>query len=356
MTVPWNESELFKVLVLLGITLLVYLFVRQIGRPLRPSFATLEFAATPVSAKRALLTWEEAGTKSRALWMIGFESFLLIPLYVITAFTLADAAETAKIPGGSGDVWVLAAVFLAALLNYAENVCLTLTLMSKARESLVFVTRWLAWSKSTILALTVVYTFIRVEMYLDARLGQQGWQYTLPVLVVATLIMAFVVGRRLTALSASYPPLLALQLAPSRLAAKDVLERWGDKGRKFAQRTLLLQAAFAILYGLTLAGMCDLVNVKVPLLQNLAGYLSWFMLIAGGCHVGQNLGAYMALRLRGMGWWVDVMRRLGWARMTIHSLAGGYFVVLLLRREWHVVKWIGVRIAEVAPEIRLPWS
>jgi hypothetical protein len=341
-------TEWMMTLGLVLTTLVVYAIIMRLARRLSPPLVALRFALSPPQAKRVLTAWTDANLTGRAIAVLLLEAAFLVPLLLITAITLAITSDDPVRPAlGYANVIVLFAVLVAGLANYVEIICLLVTTLSRPRTVVVFVTRLLAWAKNTILAFAAVYAIFRAQVYLYVRLGQQEWQYTFAALLVATALVAFIVARRLTAFSATYPPLLALQLAPSRLAAKDVLERWGEKGRRAARHVVLLQSLLAVLYGMMLAGLFERVDVRYEGVQKAAAYLGWFMLIASACHVAQNLGAYVALRLNAMGWWVNVMRRLGWMRMTLLAFAAAYFAGLFLRREWYAVRWLAERIAKL---------
>ncbi len=338
-----------------GIGGVAWLVISRIRRTLDPPFAALEFASNPKDAKRVLTAWTDAKRRLRVLVTIAIEFFILIPLYVTAAWTLAAAGEDPNhevITAAS--YFVAFAVTAAALAHYVESFSIAVTLIARA-PMLVFATRILGWIKYTILALAAVYAIFRAEAYLFLKLGDQKWSNLLSGLVVGTLLIALFAFHASTRLSKSYPPLVALQLAPSRLAAKDILERWGAKGRRIAGRALLLQCAMAVLYGLTLAEIFKRVEVPAPTLDKFAAYLSWLMLIAAACHVAQNLGAFVAVRRRAMGWWVTPMRRLGRVRMALLALALGYSIALLVRVEFLGGYWLGEKIAELGPENPMKW-
>lgn len=317
------------------VTTVIYLGIVLVRRTLDPPFGRLAFASTKSHADRVLAAWKERKTKGRTFLIVAVENLLLIPLYVTTTWMLGTALDDLSRPVLSKvNTGAMITMVVAALAHFAQNLCILVTLLLQARKLMVFLTSAFGWIKNTSLALSVVYIIFRIELYLSTQLKAQETPYTLASLIVSTLVVALLMARRQTALSRAHPPLLALQLAPSRFAAKDVFERWGEKGRKDAHSALLLQSLFAVLYGLTLAVICDRVDVAQPELQMVRGYVGWIMLIAATCHVAQNLGAYAALRLRSMGWWGAPMRRLGWVRIGLLVLGTAYFVILLIRREW----------------------
>ncbi|HEX7192966.1 MAG TPA: hypothetical protein VF381_15460, partial [Thermoanaerobaculia bacterium] len=160
----------------------------------------------------------------------------------------------------------------------------------------------------------------------------------------------------LSIFSETHPPVLSLLLAPDRLMAKGVLERWGVKGRRCAERTLFLESVLALLYGLTLPTICREVHVTAPGLQKTAEIMAWVAIIAASCHIAQNIGALIAVNRGDIGWWLGWMRRVGKVRIALASAVALYFVALLLRLEWTKVMAAKTWITSHTPRIPLPWA
>lgn len=351
----WISPDLLRAMEWLGATALVYLILSRVIRPLVPPFVAFELASTPTHAKRVRMAWQDEKHIGRAFLAVGLET-VLIPLYVTTAWKLAVAVMDGDHPVVRAlNFTVVVAVWFVGFAHFAENIGLVVTLVIGARNLVVFVTRVLGWIKYTIMALTVVWMIFEAEVYLYVWLGKERAVNTLAWLIAATAVIGFLVARQLTMLSREHPSLLALQFAPSRLAAKDILERWGRKGRKTAERALLLESGLAVLYGVTLAALCERVRIGGPFLSRAAVYLAWVMLTAAACHLAQNVGAYVALRRHAMGWWAGTMRRLGHIRLLLLGLVITYFICLLIRLEWYALVWAGDKIKQLGPG-RLPWS
>lgn len=326
----------------LASTTIVYAVIVLIRRRLKPAFVKLAFASTQTQASRIVTAWEESGTKSYAIGVVLIEMFLLIPLY---AWTVGDLAlrETESMPVIIAQIIAVLAALLTAVFHFVRNVLLLWRLLAPTPPIVTFLTLVLAWITNTLLALLVLCGIFRAEVYVYDKLGSEGWDYPLVGLVLITVLLGLTVAARQTALSRAHPPLLALQLAPSRLAAKDILERWGERGRKAAERTLLLQCVLAIFYGVTLAVISERLPPPWSDRYQLAKSVVWIILVAAACHLAQNLGAYIALRLRTMGWWVGAMRKLGWTRIALLTLVGFYFLAMLVWFEgealWNFGTW-----------------
>jgi hypothetical protein len=348
-----NWLELSWPLGFLALTFIVYLIVNRILRPLTPALVNLEFATVPKQANAIREQWQDGHQIGFAVAAILMQNLLLIPLYSLTAVLLAYVFKP------EGRVmeflnWTLVLlVILVAAAHFLENAALLVTLIFRARDTVVFGTRKLAWFKYTVAALAMLYATFRGEAYLYVLLGHRE-PFIVAVLVVMTVAAGFVTARQLTLLSRDYPPLLALQLAPSRLAAKDILERWGHQGRARAGRALLLQTLFAVLCGLTLATFCARVHLHATVLDKIAQSFGWAVLAAAACHVAQNVGAFVAVRRRDMGWWVDSMRALGRARLVLLGVTALYFIALLIGWEWLKIVDAGIAIADRAPTLSLP--
>jgi hypothetical protein len=339
MPIPDNVLSVMEWLVA---TALVYLAIGRIIRPLVTPFVAFELASTSNHAKRVLMTWQDAKQIRRVLCAIVLET-LLIPLYVVTAWKLMMAVNDEQHPVvGVLNVFVATAMTLAGLAHFVENIGLVVTLTIGARPAIVFFTRFLGWFKYTVMALTTVWLIFQAEAYLYVWLGKQQSGHKLGWLLAAMVIVGLLVARQLTRLSRNRPSLLALQFAPSRLAAKDILEQWGSAGRAMAARALLLESALAVLYGLTLAVTCE--RIDPPVFDGAAVYIGWLMLTAAACHLAQNVGAYVAVRRRTMGWWVGMMRRVGRLRLALLGVTALYFLCLLVWVEWSALAWIGARI------------
>lgn len=336
-------------------TAVFYFIISRVIKPLEPPFVAFELASTPTHAKRARMAWQDAGQMRRAYTAIFLET-LFIPLYfnatlhVARAFMNEDNPVVLRL-----NIAVVLAIGLAGLLHLAANIGMVVTLAIGAKASVVLMTRILGRIKYTIMALTVVAVIFEAVAGLYVWMGRQHNAYTLPGLIAATILVGLVVAHRLTRLSRNRPPLFALQFAPSRLAAKDVLERWGERGRKSAERALLLESVLAVLYGLTLATICQRHRVDEPLLHRAAEYLAWVMLTAASCHIAQNIGAYVALRRGAMGWWVGTMRRLGRVRLLLLAAVATYFICIVVRAEWILIREVGMAIKDLAG-VGLPWS
>lgn len=329
-------------------TAVVYFTIGRVIRPLVPPFVAFELASTPAHAKRARMAWQDAKQTRRAYLAMVLE-ILLIPLYVITASLLASlVADNGHLVVGLLNSMVAAAVAFVGLAHFAENAGLAFTLAIGVRPLVVFVTRVLGKFKYTIMALTVVWVIFETEAYLYVSLRRQQGVNTLVLLIAATLLVGFLAARQLTMLSRERPSLLTLQFAPSRLAAKDVLERWGRKGRKAAERALLLESLLALLYGLMVATLCERVEIAERRFGSMAVYLAWVILTAAACHLAQNLGAYVALRRQAMGWWVGTMRRIGRIRLLLLGAVAAYFICLLISIEYGAILSAGDRIKQLA--------
>ena len=329
-------------------TVVAYAVGRVFLRPLSPPFVALELAASQNHAKRVCALWQEKNYNRRALGGLAVGLFALIPLYTVTAFLLIEPYIDKKMVAVKilGYILLIAVVF-AAIAHAVENVLLAVTLITRPRATVVFATRMLAWFKYMVLALSVLYALLRGESSLYARIGSQG-STGLAVLVALTVAVAFHAAQRMTTLSRDHPPLLALQLAPSRLAAKAVMEHWGKKGRRAAEKALLFQSIFAVLYGVALAAIFEAVNLRWTPPVRIADYFPAAMLAAAACHLAQNVGAYIALFRREMGWWVGSMRVLGRLRIALLAVAALYLGVLLIRAEANAVQSAATRLAAVA--------
>lgn len=363
--------ELLKGLVGLALLAVFYLVIIQARRPLQPPFVAMELASSAGHAKRARQEWADAKRIRGAVWTIFFDGILVVPLYLGVAWRLAWSAIDPKDELTLGLNLIVYGFFVvAAVANWLEDFGLLLTLWRETPSAaVVLVTRLLARAKYTIFALTVVYVMFRVVVYLFGHLRTLVGNHprsTLGWLVAATAILAFLVARRVTRLSRSHPPLLALQLASDRLSAMAVLERWGAKGRRGAQATLILESLLAVLFGLTLATICERMGVLegwlkpeagyLPFIKGLATSMAWLTLIAAACHLAQNIGALVAVRSNGMGWWVGPQRRVGKLRLLLLGIVALYFVVILISVEVRLIGPLGRWIAGLAPKIPLPWS
>jgi|SRR5688572_2255174 len=354
MTESWIPAQFLLAIKWLLATAVLYFVISRVIRPLAPPFVALELASTPTHAKRVRMAWQDAGQIWRAYTAILLET-LLIPFYFFATLHVARAFmnEDHQVVLNM-NVIVVIAMLVAAVMHLAENIGLVVTLMIGARAPVVWLTRILGRIKYTIIALTVVWVIFQIVFSIYMWLGKPHRVNTLAWLIAATVVVGLLVMRRLTMLSRNYPPLFALQFAPSRLAAKDVLERWGQRGRKSAERALLLESLLAVLYGLTLATICQRHRVDQQLLNRTAEYLGWVMLAAASCHIAQNVGAYVALRREAMGWWVGTMQRLGRLRLFLLGVVATYFVSLLIRAEWIVIREVGTAIKQLT-QGPLPW-
>lgn len=327
----------FALFALVGV---MYLIIGWLRKPLRPAFIALELASTEKNVTNVLIQWKQNDVQ-RAMGTVVID-MIVVFLYLVAGEVLLFALLPEKSP--SGIVWTHGAImfgvaFIAAA-NWAEDVLLLITLMRTKPGGRAFATRVLGWFKFTMLAVGVLYLIFRGELYLFDMLDgivRPGHWKTISWLSAATLLLAFLVARRLTTFSQQYPPLLSLQLASDRLNAKGILERWGKRGRRQAGITLALQSALALLYGVTLATLCRKVGVDEPALQTAGRGAAWLMIIAASCHFAQNLGAFIAVQRGQIDWWVDAMRRLGKARILLLGLVGLYGVALLIWVEWRAL-------------------
>jgi hypothetical protein len=328
------------------IVAVVFIVGRLIRSTLKPRFGRLEFATSKVEATRTIGEWVDGFMLWRAYAAI-IADFPLIATYVWAAWGLMrlsyDQAETLH------TVWLhigfFALTVVAAMANVVENVTLLYALFVQRGTMFLWVTLVTAWTKYSLLSLTLVYVIFNFEAYLLSKVESQ-----VPALVALTLFAALLFARRATQLSRQKPPLLMLQLAPDRVAAKDLLERWGQSGRTLASAALWHDSLFAVLYGLTLAAICKGVTIDgAPRLQTWARNFAWVILIGAACHIAQNIGALVAIRMRTIGWWVTPMRFFGRLRLIILSAGAVFFVALLIRFEYKTaLALVGLKSAEDA--------
>lgn len=350
----WISQELADAVVWVCAAVALYIVIRELSRPLQPMFVSMELASH-IGAKRGLKKWQDAGMIRRALGVIALDvAFVLLYVRGAWLLTIATIESTHGVVMLTLAWLVLRAIWAAAIVNLLEDLGLLITLLgSKVREDVVVATRVLGWIKYTIFALTVVYVMFRVEVYLFGHLRTlvaDHPRHTIGSLVAATVIVAFLVARRVVHLSRNHRPLLSLQLAPNQLAAKGVLERWGTTGRGNAKAALILESVLALLYGLALATICERLGfldhwlwpqAGKPWIKVSAAYAAWLTLIAAACHLAQNLGAYVAVRTSTMGWWVGAMRYAGRLRLTLLSVVLVYFALILVSVESRLLVRLG---------------
>ena len=331
----------------------LYAVVWKLARKLDPPFVRMELASKQEHASNVLNEWKTRGLVSTALAVAVLDVFLAGSYVVGIVAVLVGlfAQHTAEAIAGI-NVMAIAAIIVAGLGNFIGDIFLFIMIArGRTYEFLVTVTRTFGRFRYTTMALTVVYFVFRGEIYFyDELRGMIGLQdrKTIGSLAAVTLILSFFVLRLLTRFSAHHRPLLSLLLAPDRVSAQGVLDRWGTKGRHDAKVILLLEVVLAVLYGVTLATVChqDLCNIENY--EWIAESFAWVAIAAASFHVAQNFGGLVALKRGEMGWWVHWTRRVGRVRIGLAWSLGLYFVALLVLGEWHILrhateKWITPR-------------
>jgi hypothetical protein len=334
---------------------IAYVIIIALRSRLKPGFTKLELAKDSDEADRVMRKWKAAGTTGWAVATLLIDVLLFIPCYCWLAFTV-----TVGIVGATGakglenTIWIaFGLTILAAIGNIVQDALQFVTVITgKARA--VFISRPLAWVKLGVLVTWVVIIILWSMRWTRVHQQQVAADplVVLAALITATLIVAAVFANYATTLSRNKPSLLAFLLAPNRIAAKDVLERWGTSGRRTASIALLLDALLALLYGLTVATLCATVADRIDnlTLADLARYAEKGIILAAALHLAQNLGALIAVRRKVAGWWIDTMRRLGWARLMILGLVACFFIVLLIRAEWKGMVYLTMRLKEFIAE------
>jgi hypothetical protein len=340
-------------------TVIIYAALTKLRKPLRPPYIAFELASEAKHAFNILVEWRRRDMNSRAFVAVIVDA-VLVPCYLLATeallYSILDLSHAA------GIVWTtigfMFAVFLAAMANWAADLILLVELM-RGKPWMATAARICGKFKYIAMATTLLYIIFRGEVYVYGHVHTMvhpaHWR-TMVWTVGGTLILAFFVYRRLASFSQRYPTLLSLQLAPDRLTAKGILERWGLRGRRSAGITLLLQSGLALLLGVILATACRNTDVGLEVIQKAGGAIAWLALITAACHLGQNLGAFIAVSRGEMGWWVDMMRRIGKVRIILTALVALYFVVLIVGYEAMTVTRWGRWVSIHTPKIPLPWT
>jgi len=337
---------------LLFASAILYFIVRKLTASLNPPFVALELASTPKHAANVLLEWQRNQKVPFAIIACFCDALLVFFYFAACLWLVLMVHREGKVLGSLSYLVALGIAF-AALANWVEDGALVVTLVrGRASESLVALARWFGWIKYSAMAMTIVYFIFRGEVWVFERLKDYVRPHprtTIGLLGVVTLATTFLIGRRLTLLSRDRPPLLALQFACDRLAARDVLEKWGSRRRE-AAFTLALDSLLAVLYGVTFATLFESIVLHwnaghSKSVVDAAAFMAWVAIVAAAFHIGQNLGAFIAAVRGSMGWWVSLMRRVGWMRYLLLLEIGLYFIVVLVDYEAHKLTQFVIWIA-----------
>jgi hypothetical protein len=304
---------------------------------IRPRLIGFELALTVSAALNILDRWDERRKRlARIAAIIDFFSIPALTLLIADLCFWAALSVPFEVPWLKGVGVLMGWAALAVLpIGWAEDVAMLRSLSSSPGSKSVYVTRLFASFKYGILAIATAFLLCRFEYFVYQLIEPAVRLYPRSTLALLAAVSAGFGLWMLQLAKPLHPSLLMLHLAPSREAANRVLNRWGAK-RQMAQRANLVDTVFAILSTVTLAFLFFRLAgppENAPILASVSQSVGWFMLLAGTCHVAQNVGAEAALREKKMGWWISICRTCGGLRVSLFFLGGLWGGFLWLRWE-----------------------
>jgi len=347
----WMTAHYWPILgVLVSLSVISGAITGWVARKLSPKVIQLELAETVAEANRILDAWGEAGKRS-ARWAIYADYVFALFYPPACALLLVGMASNLYfrdvLPVG---VAVAAAVLTCGICDWLENTAMLLTL-KRVRPTTVDLGRWFARIKFGFLALGITYVFFWGFYYVGRIITFVAQGYSEAVSLVLIVCLAFTGAFLVAAEWRLKPPLLMLQLAPTRSAVNRLLVRWDDSQHKAARRAILIDLLFVLLYiGVSALFFATAVRPAAsgPFLQMLARIAGWSMVAAAALQWVQDWGAYYTLHVRRTGWWLQPTRLSGIARIQLIKVAAVIGVVFLINWEvWHLARtvwkliWIG---------------
>lgn len=149
--------------IFIGLALLMTYISTGINQPLRTAVApqgiiSYEFAGDLATAQAIINSWDEPA-KLRAAGGLGID--FLYPLVYGIAISLAVVVASGTFKGKLAQLgnWLAWGVWLAAALDYIENVALWQLLQGSANELLPQIAYWCAAFKFLLLILAILYAF-----------------------------------------------------------------------------------------------------------------------------------------------------------------------------------------------------
>jgi hypothetical protein len=321
-----------------------------IARKLSPKVIQLELAETVAEANRILDAWGEKGqrTARRAIYADYLFALFYPPACALLLMWMASNLYFRDVlPIG---LVVAVSVLTCALWDWLENTAMLLTL-KRIRPTTVDAARWFARIKFGLLALGITYIFFWCFYYIGRIITFIAQGYAEPVSLVLVLCLASIGTLLVVTKRRLKPPLLMLQLAPTRSAVNRLLVRWDESQHQAAKRAILIDLLFVLLYT-AVSALFFATAVRPaasgPFLKFLALVAGWSMVAAAAFQWVQDWGAFYTLRVRRTGWWLQPTRVAGIARIQLIKVAAGIGIVFLINWEvrhlagviWQLIVWI----------------
>ena len=357
---PRNHT-LGAVILFLVLTIVLSAYFFLIGM-FRPRLIDFEFSRSPAFATWVLGQWRSVAATGLAKATVIMDTFVVLPtVAAFFAYLCIWAAASMR----SDAPWLTALGALAAcappaalVVGISENTTMMVMIMRGGAKGAAIACRILASAKYALFALSATFLLFRAEYFVYEKLAGQVRNHPvwwLVGLAFAWLCAGLLVFRLGAALN---PPIGRLQLAPSSAAADRLLQRWGRRRRMIAEQVNAADVLLAVVYSETLA-VFSFYLADVFLKQNRAIFavaargVGWFMILAGTCHVAQNIGAHAALVVNRMGWWLQVCRACGSIRVGLLFIGGAWFGFLVLWKESILVRdamnWIQAAVGTGSP-------
>jgi hypothetical protein len=337
--------------VIAGLAVISGAITGWIAKRLSPKVIQLELAETVAEADRILAEWGEDGkrTARRAIYADYLFALFYPPACALLLMGMASNLYFRDVlPVG---LVVAGSVLTAGIWDWLENTAMLLTL-KRIRPTTVDAARWFARIKFGLLALGITYVFFWCFYYVGRVITFIAQGYSELVSLVLVICVASIGTLLIVTEWRLKPPLLMLQLAPTRSAVNRLLVRWDDSQHKAAKRAILIDLLFVLLYTAVSAlffATAVRPGASGPFLQNLARVAGWSMVAAAAFQWVQDWGAFYTLQVRRAGWWLQPTRVAGIARIELIKLAAIIAIVFLIKWEvWHLARQIRPLIAWMA--------